>query len=57
MTASSFAARHNSQSENGIKVTLIESPDVNVIGVGHNFHSVYWRPLTVIDKVIMMPLN
>ena len=34
ITAGSIAAMHNSQSEQGIKVTLIESPDVKIIGVG-----------------------
>ncbi|MFT6731839.1 MAG: tryptophan halogenase [Polaribacter sp.] len=34
LTAGVIAAEHLSQSENGIQVTLIESPDVNPIGVG-----------------------
>lgn len=34
ITAGSIAARHNSKSKQGIKVTLIESPDVNIVGVG-----------------------
>jgi len=34
ITAGSIAALHNTKSEQGIKVTLIESPDVNIIGVG-----------------------
>ena len=34
ITAGSISAKHNSKSKHGIKVTLIESPDVNAIGVG-----------------------
>jgi len=34
ITAGSIAARHNSQSTQGVNVTLIESPDVSSIGVG-----------------------
>ena len=34
LTAGVIAAEHLSHSENGIQVTLIESPDVNPIGVG-----------------------
>lgn len=34
ITAGSIAAMHSSNSAQGIKVTLIESPDVNIIGVG-----------------------
>ncbi|ASP48845.1 tryptophan halogenase family protein [Cognaticolwellia beringensis] len=34
ITAGTIAAMHNSQSPQGIQVTLIESPDVNIIGVG-----------------------
>jgi tryptophan halogenase len=34
ITAGSIAAKHNSKSENGVKVTLVESPDVNIVGVG-----------------------
>jgi len=33
-TAGSIAAMHNSKSKQGIKVTLIESPDVSSVGVG-----------------------
>lgn len=34
ITAGSIAAMHNSASNDGVQVTLIESPDVNIIGVG-----------------------
>ncbi len=34
ITAGSIAAMHNSKSQQGIKVTLIESPDINIVGVG-----------------------
>ncbi|WP_340677427.1 tryptophan halogenase family protein [Paraglaciecola sp.] len=34
ITAGTIAAMHQSQSEQGIKVTLIESPTVNIVGVG-----------------------
>ncbi|PKG85631.1 tryptophan halogenase [Colwellia sp. 75C3] len=34
ITAGRIAAMHNSKSAQGVKVTLIESPDVNIIGVG-----------------------
>ncbi len=34
LTAGIIAAEHNSSSKNGLKVTLIESPDIPTIGVG-----------------------
>lgn len=34
ITAGLLAARHPDRSENGLKITLIESPDVPIIGVG-----------------------
>ena len=34
LTAGVIAAEHNSKSESGLQVTLIESPDVSAIGVG-----------------------
>jgi len=34
ITAGRIAAEHNSKDPNGIKVTLIESPNINIIGVG-----------------------
>ena len=34
LTAGVLAARHPDRSENGLKITVIESPDVPSIGVG-----------------------
>ncbi|MBR9911450.1 MAG: tryptophan 7-halogenase [Gammaproteobacteria bacterium] len=34
LTAGRIAAEHNSGSDNGIEVTLVESPNINIIGVG-----------------------
>ena len=34
ITAGTIAARHPDRSENGVQITLIESPDVPTIGVG-----------------------
>ena len=34
ITAGRIAAKHKSNSDSGIKVTLIESPNISIIGVG-----------------------
>ena len=34
LTAGVIAAEHNSKSDSGLQVTLIESPEVNIVGVG-----------------------
>ena len=50
LTAGVIAAEHNSKSASGLQVTLIESPEVNTVGVGEGT----WPTMReTLDKIVI----
>ena len=55
LTAAVLAAGHNARLESGIRVTLIESPDVNTIGVGEGLSLIHISEPTRLKTRSRMP--